>query len=97
MLPAPNAQSVSVAGNFSSWEQIPLQDRDGDGVWKIALNLEKGRYRYGYLIDGKKWWGHDPSADEQVKSFRGVDSIRYVDIQKNGIGKDEEEQGGISA
>jgi hypothetical protein len=49
-LEAPGAESVTVAGGFTEWEEIPMR-REGD-EWTITLRLEPGVYRYAFRVDG---------------------------------------------
>lgn len=74
-LPASNAKSVNLAGDFSGYEPIEMKDEDGDGVWTIRLDLEEGKYEYYYLVNGKKT-GRYPMADGVVRDW---------DDSKNGI------------
>jgi hypothetical protein len=78
VVPAPDAESVTVLGNFNGWTATPLADPDGDGIWTATLDLPPGRYEYAYLVDGR-WWGQDPLADEYVRSFGEYNSVRYVE------------------
>ncbi len=74
---APRAEFVAVMGDFSAWQPIPLEDREGSGMWTAALELPPGRYEYAFLVDGR-WVGQDPVADEYVRSFGEFASVRYV-------------------
>ncbi len=63
VLEAPGAQSVSVAGDFSGWEdQHTLDDADGDGVWTGRVPLRPGVHQYMFVIDGADWVT-DPQAE----------------------------------
>lgn len=79
---ASNARSVNLAGDFSGFEPIEMEDEDGDGVWTVRLDLKKGKYEYYYLINGEKA-GKYPLADEVVRDW---------DDSKNGIRFIEEER-----
>jgi len=74
---APQAESVSVKGDFSAWEPVNLEDR-GSGVWTAVIELPPGRYEYAFVVDGR-WVGQDPVADEYVRSFGEYASVRYVE------------------
>lgn len=57
----PEAQKVTIAGDFNSWqadatELVPVDGRPGD--WRATLPLETGRYRYRFVVDGQ--WQADP-------------------------------------
>jgi 1,4-alpha-glucan branching enzyme len=77
VLPLLGATDVLVVGSFNAWEPIALSDDDGDGIWRVDIVLPPGRYEYAFLIDGH-WWGHDPLADEYVRSFGEYSSVRYI-------------------
>jgi Glycogen recognition site of AMP-activated protein kinase len=63
VLEAPNAKSVSVAGDFSDWEATySLQDPEGDGVWTGRVPVRPGVHAYMFLVDGTEW-ETDPRAD----------------------------------
>jgi len=63
ILDAPQANTVSVAGDFSAWEPtFELEDVDGDGVWTGRVPVEPGVHTYMFLIDGSEW-ATDPRAD----------------------------------
>lgn len=79
VMPALNAQSVTIVGNFTGWEATPLTDADKDGIWTVSLPLSPGRYEYAFVVDGR-WWGHDPLADEYVRSFGEINAVRYVGL-----------------
>jgi hypothetical protein len=62
VLEAPNAMSVAVAGDFSSWEpSFALEDLDGDGVWSARVPLTPGVHSYMFLVDETSWLT-DPNA-----------------------------------
>ena len=61
-LEAPNASSVSVAGDFSDWQPaFSLEDPDGNGVWTARVPVEPGVYAYMFLVDETSWLT-DPNA-----------------------------------
>lgn len=51
---APQAQSVSLVGDFNNWQPAahPMQ-RMPDGCWTARLELRHGSYRYLFLADGQ--------------------------------------------
>lgn len=59
---APQAESVSLVGDFSDWQpSIPLTDPDGDGIWSGRVALEPGVHEYMFVIDDSEWVT-DPNA-----------------------------------
>jgi hypothetical protein len=45
------AESVSVIGDFSNWEPIPLA-RSGK-LWSVVVPMDPGLYHFGFLVDGE--------------------------------------------
>ncbi len=57
VLTAPEANTVSLVGDFNNWKptKLVLKDRK-DGRWEITVKLKKGKvYTYNFLINGKQW------------------------------------------
>jgi 1,4-alpha-glucan branching enzyme len=56
---------VQVAGDFNGWNpaRTPLEEVSA-GAWAVTIPLEPGRYKYMYVIDGRRWIA-DPFAAEQ--------------------------------
>ncbi|MGO9608020.1 MAG: glycogen-binding domain-containing protein [Verrucomicrobiia bacterium] len=52
------AKTVSVAGEFSNWSELPLT-RDDSGTWSRTLHLKPGYYGYKLVVDGE--WILDPA------------------------------------
>ena len=76
----PNAKSVSLAGQFTLWEPIPMNGPDRSGIWWIRLpkDMKPGRYEYGFIVDGTRWV-YDPRATEFVHTFDNkINSVLYV-------------------
>ena len=48
------ARSVAMAGDWNSWEQVPLRPL-GDEVWEGVLRLRRGLYHFNLLVDGSDW------------------------------------------
>lgn len=72
-----NAQTVSLVGDFNSWEpsECKLSDPDGDGTWTVEVPLKPGRYQYGFIVDGSKW-ATDPDAERYaVDGFGSKNAI----------------------
>lgn len=60
---APDADSVSVLGDFNGWTgEIPFKPRGEEGYWLAELHVKPGEYSYVLLVDGKELPG-DPLAD----------------------------------
>lgn len=74
---APQAQSVSVAGNFDPWWQKrhPLI-RDAEGYWQMNLDLPPGRYEFQFLVDGQ--WRHNPDFKQIDDGLGSINNIIVV-------------------
>lgn len=68
---APEAKTVFIAGSFNQWDlsSHPLK-KDKQGVWKISLPLDPGRYEYRFYADGK--WENDPNCSSFVENPFGT-------------------------
>lgn len=53
------AKTVSVAGEFSNWSELPMT-RDDSGTWSKTLHLKPGYYGYKLVVDGE--WILDPAT-----------------------------------
>jgi 1,4-alpha-glucan branching enzyme len=71
---APSAQGVFLAGDFNL-SSHPLK-RDKNGVWKISLNLNPGRYGYRFFVDGE--WQNDPSCCDFVENPFGTSNCLKI-------------------
>ncbi len=58
---APQAHTVSVAGDFNKWKTDADVMKGTDGMWSIELKLKPGVYSYSFVVDGKSWVA-DPGA-----------------------------------
>jgi hypothetical protein len=74
-LVAPEARSVSVAGDFNGWrpEATPLRRGEG-GTWSARVPLAGGRrYQYMFVVDGQ--WVPDPAAPATDDGFGGRNAV----------------------
>ncbi len=62
-----DAESVSVAGDFSDWEPISLsrQSINGDVAWTGIIPLPRGEHRYMF-IKNEEQWTTDPLANRFI-------------------------------
>ena len=73
---AARATSVHLVGDFNRWnEQTTPMQRDGRaGVWRVRLELDKGReFQFRYLVDSTSWH-NDWHADRYVPNIHGSDN-----------------------
>jgi 1,4-alpha-glucan branching enzyme len=75
---APAARSVQLVGDFTAWQQRPINLKKEDaGVWHADVELEPGEHHYRFLVDGE--WRDDPECAVQVSNpYGGQDSVREV-------------------
>jgi 1,4-alpha-glucan branching enzyme len=53
-LSAPEAQSVSIVGDFNQWNiSSHFLKHDRKGIWSISLSLNPGQYEYRFFVDGE--------------------------------------------
>ena len=50
---APEAQSVSLVGDFNAWNVYahPMKQQP-DGAWLLTVELKHGHHRYAFMVDG---------------------------------------------
>ena len=75
---APDASSVQLAGDFTHWDQKPVNLQKGaDGVWRTVLELTPGEHYYRFLVDGQ--WRDDPDCALHVPNpYGSQDAVRQV-------------------
>ncbi|MCL6584812.1 MAG: isoamylase early set domain-containing protein [bacterium] len=67
---SPQANNVSLVGDFNNWDYTQSMKKDKDGTWKAKLELEPGRYEYRLLVDGE--WQNDPNCHNLVPNQFGT-------------------------
>ena len=75
---APTAMNVELVGDFTHWQQRPINLRKGaDGVWRTTIELQAGTHRYRFLVDGQ--WRDDPECAVRVPNpFGSRNAVRQV-------------------
>lgn len=70
---APDATSVTLAGDFNEWQAVglALSDADGDGVWSGTFALQPGVHKYMFVVDGEHW-ETDPGAERYMDDGFGM-------------------------
>jgi len=66
----PEAEAVSLAGDFNSWDVTACRLTRQDGIWTVKLPLPPGRYQYVFVADVTKWIP-DPKAKDYVDNGYG--------------------------
>ena len=73
----PEAESVSVVGDFNNWqaEDLPMV-RTEEGHWRAEVDLPPGTFKFKYVADGQ--WYTDFAAFGVEPSEHGWDSVLHV-------------------
>jgi 1,4-alpha-glucan branching enzyme len=76
---APEALSVQLVGDFTHWQENPVNlKRQHGGIWKATVPLTPGTYHYRFLVNGQ--WRDDPECTVRVPNpFGGENSVRQID------------------
>ncbi|MGM0441584.1 MAG: glycogen-binding domain-containing protein [Elusimicrobiota bacterium] len=61
-------ENVAVAGDFSNWNRVPLEEVE-DGIFKKEISVDPGRYQYKLIVDGN--WVTDPENSKKISDGRG--------------------------
>jgi hypothetical protein len=72
-LAAPDAHTVSLAGDFSNWKPSYSLTRSAPGLWTIVVPLQPGVHDYSFVVDGDEW-KPDPTAPATADGFGGMNS-----------------------
>jgi len=81
VLTAPQAASVTIAGDFNGWDprRTQLVRTSHEGLWRARLKLAPGVYQYSFVLDGNAWID-DPLAKTMLADgFGGKNSVIIVD------------------
>ena len=75
---APEAKEVFLVGEFNNWKADESgRMNNSDGTWTKSLNLNPGRYRYRFVIDGS-WTEDAKNPLKEVNPFGTLDSFVEV-------------------
>lgn len=67
---APQAQSVTLVGDFNQWNPAAhAMKRMPDGAWAATVELKHGHHRYAFLVDGNLTL--DPRAQGITRNDKG--------------------------
>ena len=75
---APDAKEVYLAGEFNNWKlDENSRMEQNNGCWSKSMNLNSGKYRYRFVIDGN--WTEDPGNPlKQLNPYGAMDSLLEV-------------------
>jgi chromosome partitioning protein len=72
------ARKVLIAGDFNNWSPMSTPMAGQSGEWVTRLPLQKGRYRYRFVVDGK--WMTDPHNNYvETNQFGELNNVVEVD------------------
>lgn len=74
------ANSVSVAGDFSDWNPIELTKKNlnGEQVWTGLVPMDRGEHRYMFIKDGEKWVTDPLAPVQQDDGFGNKNAVIYL-------------------
>ena len=75
----PHARSVHLVGEFNGWQKSEANrlSKLENGLWSAHFSIDKGKYRYKYLVDDS--WINDPHNPQvETNEFGTVDSVLHV-------------------
>lgn len=77
-LVAPTAMSVQLVGDFTGWQQKPINMKKGpQGIWQTTVQLQPGAHHYRFLVDGQ--WRDDPACALRVPNpYGGQDAVCQI-------------------
>ena len=68
---APEADKVTVAGDFNAWDATCHSlKKKNNGQWEKTLTLPPGDYQYKFLVDGH--WRLDPGNEQACDNEFGT-------------------------
>ena len=75
LLYRPGIQEVEIAGTFTDWQRIPLNQVGRTGYWEIFLDVGEGEHRFAYIIDGEHRIADPTAPMRETDDFGGENSI----------------------
>lgn len=74
---APYNETVLLRGDFSDWQDVPMQ-KDDKGIWRCEVALEDGVYAYRYNLTSVSWFWEPGQWVEMIDPW-----ATQVDAEKN--------------
>jgi len=78
--PQKKYNTITLFGNFNQWnrDNLPMTDKDNDGIYEITLPFQAGTYEYKFYADGEELL--DPSNPNKLPNgIGGVNSLLKID------------------
>lgn len=72
----PTARAVSLLGDFTLWETVPM--RRHDGRWEVELAVPAGTHHYGFLVDDE-WYVPDDTRDVVPDEWGRLSAILVIE------------------
>lgn len=74
------AETVSIAGDFSDWNPIELtkQNLNGQQVWTGLIPMDRGEHRYMFIKNGEKWVTDPLAPVQQDDGFGNKNAVIYL-------------------
>lgn len=78
--PGRPVKTVNLAGTFNNWSvtATPMEDVDGDGIWKVVLRLPQGEHQYKFVVDGTVWVQDMKAEEFRDDGYGGKNSVIIV-------------------
>ena len=77
----PDASNVEVIGSFNQWmpNGFRMHWDENRGLWVLSVPLERGRYEYAFLVDGKTILPDPKAVMQQDDGFGNKNSILIIE------------------
>lgn len=71
---APEAMKVQLVGDFTGWQDRPIDLQKGtDGTWKATVILPPGTHQYKFVVDSR--WTDDPDCTQRAPNPFGSENM----------------------
>lgn len=77
---APYNQAASLIGSFSDWQPLSME-KDQEGTFRTAVDLEDGEYEYKFRVQSKSWFLEPEEWVEIVDPY----ATDVNDAEQNGV------------
>lgn len=74
------ANSVAVAGDFSDWKPIELNNHqvNGEQVWSGMVSMSRGEHNYMFIKDGSEWVTDPMAPVTREDGFGNKNAVVYL-------------------
>lgn len=70
-----SASCVQLTGSFNDWKE-KIEMAEVEGIWKVSMELKKGRHFYKFVVDGK--WCYDIRKENETDDAGNVNNVITV-------------------